>query len=179
MKTLIIQTSPIHTASTVLVNALYGMIPELSNMNAIGTWDCWDIHELNGDTFEESIKLKTPNDFQNIIVLKSHDVFLDYFMNKYSESYNIYFISSERREKNSPDYMIPDKYRNYDNLVIFDFEELNATTDYDVEDIGDCIYNKVSSLIKEIEFDKIGGVKRIRDMNKKYQEIKDMPFDYL
>lgn len=29
MKTLIIQTSPQHTASTFLVNAIYGMIPEL------------------------------------------------------------------------------------------------------------------------------------------------------
>ena len=29
MKLLIIQTSPFHTASTFLVNAIYGLIPEL------------------------------------------------------------------------------------------------------------------------------------------------------
>ena len=38
IKTLIIQTSPHHTASTLLVNAMYGLIPELSNKKIIGTW---------------------------------------------------------------------------------------------------------------------------------------------
>jgi hypothetical protein len=39
MKTLIIQTSPYHTASTFLVNAIYGLIPELVNTKIIGIWD--------------------------------------------------------------------------------------------------------------------------------------------
>ena len=39
MKTLIIQTSPYHTASTFLVNAIYGLIPELSNKKIIGIWN--------------------------------------------------------------------------------------------------------------------------------------------
>ena len=41
-KTLIIQTSPLHTASTVLVNGLYGMFPETSNMNVTYYEDCAD-----------------------------------------------------------------------------------------------------------------------------------------
>jgi len=38
MKLLIIQTSPKHTASTLLVNAIYGLIPELYNKKIIGIW---------------------------------------------------------------------------------------------------------------------------------------------
>ncbi len=38
MKILIIQTSPFHTASTFLVNAIYGIIPELLGKRIIGEW---------------------------------------------------------------------------------------------------------------------------------------------
>lgn len=36
MTILIIQTSPTHTASTLLVNALYGLIPELNDKKIMG-----------------------------------------------------------------------------------------------------------------------------------------------
>lgn len=64
MKTLIIQTSPTHTASTLLVNALYGLIPELSDKKIIGEWvDNW--------------QKKFETHFKDIIVLKSHVLNID------------------------------------------------------------------------------------------------------
>ena len=179
MKTLIIQTSPVHTASTVLVNGLYGMIPELSHMNVIGVWDCNDEYHCDEETFEDYIALNTPNDFEDIVVVKSHNTYLDYYMAKYSYHYDIYFVSSERKEKNVAEYMIPEEYRNYDNLILFDYEEINETEDYSVEDIVNCMYDKLSKTILNLNFSKSGGVDRIRGMNKRYQEIKDRPFDYL
>jgi hypothetical protein len=38
MKLLIIQTSPKHTSITLLVNDIYGLIPELYNKKIIGIW---------------------------------------------------------------------------------------------------------------------------------------------
>jgi len=171
MKTLIIQTSPIHTASTVLVNALYGMIPEISHMNAIGVWDCSDEYHCDEDTFEDYIALNTPNDFEEIVVLKSHNTYLDYYMIKYSYHYDIYFVSSERKAKDVAGYMFPEEYRNYENLILFDYEEINETEDYSIEDIVNCMYDKLSQTIPNINFSKSGGVDRIRGMNKSYQEI--------
>ena len=39
MRLLIIQTSPKHTASTFLTNALYDLIPELHDKKVIGMWN--------------------------------------------------------------------------------------------------------------------------------------------
>ena len=79
MKTLIIQTSPLHTASTFLVNAIYGIIPELFDKRII-------FNNVN-----ESL-------FKNIIAVKSHNINIDELINKYQKKYNLYFICSERRE---------------------------------------------------------------------------------
>ena len=176
--TLIIQTSPLHTASTVLVNGLYGMIPEISNMKVVYYQDCWDGNQIDEETWEMSLSLNTPNDFKNILVVKSHHTRLDYYLGKYGNSYDIYFVSSERKEKCSPEYMMPEKYRNYDNLIIFDYEEINESENHTVEDIISGMYDKLKPVITNVEFDKNGGVERIRGMNKRYEEIKDMPFDY-
>jgi hypothetical protein len=58
MKTMIIQTSPTHTASTFLVNAIYGLITELFDKKII-------FDELNKDT-----KISNYN-FDNIICFTS------------------------------------------------------------------------------------------------------------
>jgi hypothetical protein len=124
MKLLIIQTSPYHTASTFLVNAIYGLIPELFNKKIIGLWD---------NHFEKY--------FKDIIVIKSHDLLIDKVINKYNKQYKLVFICSERQKMN---YLIDKKYKSYDNVVVFDFDELNETSDNKLIQIVDNIYNKVS-----------------------------------
>ena len=105
MKTLIIQTSPMHTASTFLVNALYGLIPKLVDKKIICIWN---------DNFEKY--------FDDIIVIKCHDINIDELILQYSNTYKLYFICSERQEMN---YFIDNKYKLYNNVIIFDFIELN------------------------------------------------------
>ena len=159
MKLLIIQTSPCHTASTFLINAIYGLIPELFDKKIIGIWV---------DNFEEY--------FKNIIVVKNHNTNIDDLINKYNQKYKLVFICSERQEKN---YLMDQKYKTYDNVVIFDFNELNETTNYTLIQIIDNIYNKVQKVLPDIELNTTKCIERINLMNIRYDEIKDKPFSYI
>jgi len=159
MKLLIIQSSPTHTASTLLINAIYGLIPELFNKKIIGIWD------KNFETY-----------FENIIAIKSHDINIDELINKYNEEYKVVFICSERKEKV---YLIDEKYKTYDNVVIFDFNELNETTTNTLIEIVDNIYNKVTKILPDIELDTKKCIERIQLMNNRYEEIKEKPFSYI
>lgn len=158
MKTLILQTSPMHTASTLLVNALYGLIPELFNKKIIGVWD---------DHVETY--------FENILVIKNHNVNIDELMEKYKQ-YHVVFVCSERKEKN---YLIDEKYKTYENVVVFDFDELNETSTTTLDQIVDCIYNRVKKVLPDIKLDPVKCMKRIKLMNCRYEEIKNKPFDYI
>lgn len=186
MKLLIIQTSPMHTASTFLINAIYGLIPELFNKKIIGIWD------ENFETY-----------FENIIAVKNHDINIDGLINKYNTfrpteapshspscepsvlplaspsnntAYKVVFICSERKDKG---YLIDEKYKTYDNVAIFDFNELNETTTNTLIEIVDNIYNKVTKILPDMELDTKKCIERIQLMNNRYEEIKDLPFSYI
>lgn len=163
MKTLIIQTSPFHTASTFLINALYGLIPELSNKKIIGIWN---------ENYEDY--------FDNIICIKCHNTNIDELLNIYGDNYYLLFICSERKERN---YLIDEKYRYYDNTIIFDFNDLNETQENSIPQIIDNIFNHVNQQLNKldikIKLDKEKSINRIRLMNEKYEEIKNKPFSYI
>lgn len=167
MKTLIIQTSPYHTASTFLINAIYGLIPEISNQKIIGIWN-----EKFNDYFNG-----------NIICVKCHHTNIDELINLYNNNYKLIFICSERKEKN---YLIDDKYKNennYNNIITFDFQDLNETTENSLPEIVNNIYNKVTLLFNKlkinIQLNKDNCIDRINLMNKRYEEIKNKPFSYI
>ena len=157
MNKLIIQTSPMCTASTLLVNALYGLIPELS-----------DSH-INFSNFNENELNK------NIIVIKSHNLNIDEFIEKYKDNFEIYFICSERKEYNL---LIDEKYKLYDNVIVFSFEELNETEDNTIPNIINNIYTKIKDVVN-IDLNIESGIDRINRMNTCYNEIKDKQFDYI
>jgi len=159
MKLLIIQTSPKHTASTLLVNAIYGLIPELCNKQIIGIWD-----------------RNFASHFENIIVIKNHDTNIDRLIKCYEKNFKLVFICSERQEMN---YLIDEKYKKYDNVVVFDFNELNETPTNTLVNIVDNINNKVQCVLSDIKLDKTKCIERINLMNIKYEEIKTKPFNYV
>lgn len=162
---LIIQTSPMHTASTLLVNALYGIIEELKDKKIIGTW---------------SVDFK--DNFNNIIVLKSHDIDIDNLIEKYKNDYEVYFVCSERAEKNL---YIDSKYKLYNNVITFDYIELYDTSENTISNIISNIYTKVHKLLykytesNSIKLNKETGIQRIINMNIRYDEIKNMSFNYI
>lgn len=159
MKLLIIQTSPKHTASTLLVNAIYGLIPELFNKKIIGIWD-YDFESY----------------FENIICIKNHHTNIDELMNLYNKKYKLMFICSERQDLNL---FIDEKYKTYNNVVVFDFNELNETSDNSLTNIVDNIYNKFKHILSDVELDKTKCIERIKLMNIRYEEIKNKPFSHI
>ena len=159
MKLLIIQTSPCHTGSTLLVNALYGLIPECSNKKIIGLW---------AKDFEKN--------FENIIIVKCHNTNIDELIEKYNK-YKVVFVCSERPQKNK---LIDPKYKKYNNTIVFSYKELNETNNNSLVKIVDNIYKKVKKVLPEdIQLDKTKCIERINNMNIRYQKIKDKPFTYV
>jgi uncharacterized coiled-coil DUF342 family protein len=166
MKILIIQTSPPHTASTLLVNAVYGLISELSDKKIIYSDNIDNIINTNNE---------------NIMVIKTHDTNIDELNDKYNKKYNLVFICSERQEKN---YKIDEKYKSYKNVLIFDFDELNETINNTLTVIVDNLYNKINHLfielgLEDIKLDKTKCIERICAMNSRYEEIKYEPFSFV
>jgi FkbM family methyltransferase len=157
MKTLIIQTSPYRTASTLLVNALYGLIPALQKTKIIGFWD---------GNFEQY--------FGDVIVLKHHNVHIDQLILEYNK-YKLYFVCSERKDHGV---MIDRKFKFYSNVCVFDFNELNETPSNQVPNIIQNISAKLSVML-QMNLDVAGGVNRVNAMNVRYKEIYQYPFDYI
>lgn len=158
MKKLIIQTSPYHTASTFLINALYGLIPELNDKKII---------RIKDNQWEQY--------FDEIIVLKCHNINIDELIEKYKNNYELYFICSERIEKG---YIIDEKYKSYNNVIIFQFEELNESSTNNLYNIINNIYYKIKTILN-IKLNIESGIDRIIKMNNRYEEIKHNSFNYI
>lgn len=148
----IICCSPPGTASTVLSNATYGLICPNEPL---------DIGKGAGDIRKD--------------IIVTHDVDIDEWIKRLGPMFKLYFLVSERREH---DKTIQSKYYDYDNLYVFQFEELNETPTYSVDNIIETIYNR---LIGKLPFslNKETAVKRIKDMNAVYEKIKNEPFTYV
>ena len=161
---LIFQTSPLHTGSTILVNALYGLIEQLKYQPILGDWD-----DLEKRMIDES---------NNVLVIKSHNLDIDNIMEKYKDKYELFFICSQRPFKNK---FINQKYISYNNVIIFNFIELNETENNTIPQIIDTIYEKLYKLLcnYEIKLNKESGIERIINMNKRYEKIKHNNFDYI
>lgn len=151
MKYRVIQASPEHTGSTVLANALT------------------EIFDKGNAVFADDVSISNEN-----IVTKTHNIDLKYWKEKYSK-FDLYFFGSHRKDHR----MISDKYTCWENVVIFDYEELLETNNYSVLDICDNIYKKVSNLIKGIHISSVEDMaNRINNMNEVYKKIKEKPFSY-
>ena len=158
--TVIIQASPYHTASTLLINAIYGLIPFFKR------------HRIVCGEENDSFKLMK----NNLLIIKTHDLKFDNQIN-FLKKANIetFFICSERPNKN---YLIPEEYRKWESVIIFDYNELNETPENSIENIVDTIIGKIKGIFP-FELDKQGCITRISEMNARYNEIKDQPFEYI
>lgn len=151
----IIQASPPHTASTVLVNYLHGYL-----------------------TPEEPIHWED----DSYLIMKTHNVNIDKLIKKYSD-YKCYFVVSERNDSKEKA-MINQKYKKYDNVLIINYDEIKDTTNNDMlNNITNNLFAKFQNFIPintsvNKEEIKKNMSERIKNMNKKYEEIKNKPFSY-
>lgn len=152
----IIQTSPMHTASTFLTNVLYGLINKLYNQPV-----------------QESGKYHGPSD---ILVVKCHHTNIDDLISYYGKYYELYFVCSERRDKQL---FIDSKYKTYKNVAVFDFDELNETPSLSLNTIVKNVATKVKAMVPgPWGWSESHAIQRIRNMNKRYAEIRERPFTY-
>jgi hypothetical protein len=155
-KKLIFQTSPQHTGSTLFINMLYGILEDLHKLKIIGTWDKDYMNYFNKN---------------EIIVLKCHNTNIDELNEKYGKNYDVYFCCTERKEHK---YMIDKKYKSYKNVLVFEYKDLIETKENELENIVDYVYEKLNILLKDpnINYNTLTGIQRVRNMNKRYIEIK-------
>ena len=162
-KTIIIQCSPPHTGSTVLVNILYGLIHYNNPVIYIN---------FNNKPGYGIINNLLKND--NICIIKTHICNIDRLIN-HLNNYNLYFICSERDEK-----IINKKYLSYNNVLVLNYNELLEANSNSVRNIVENVSSKlISFLPSHINLDNEKAIQRINDMNNTYNLIKDKPFSYV
>ena len=84
---------------------------------------------------------------------------------------------SERKDKNK---LVNPKYKNYANVLIFQFEDLIVTKDQTMNNIIDNVYTKLNKLLcYSINMNNKTALKRIINMNNTYNQISDKPFSYI
>ena len=149
----IYQSSYFSTGSTLLTNLIYGFLdPDKST-----GW---------GKNFEEHICLKTHTVEMNTLLC--------------NKRYNIYIISSERRKKYPKNY-----YKNTDKVLIIKYDEILETENNTLKQICTNICKKfLNFLPNEVQMsiseeETINNmIKRIQNMNKKIEELKDKDFNH-
>jgi hypothetical protein len=169
MQTLIIQASFPRSASTLLVNALYGMIPGLQNEPV--AWHDFERSPLAAGNPAVRIATRAP-----VSIIKTHSMNIDAIYNAYKGSYNVFFVCSERAAHG---FRLEDRYRRYKNVVVFDYDELNERPDYDLPAIISRIHSKLAPMLGPIlQLNRSIAYERVADMNAYYKEIENLPFDY-
>lgn len=153
----IILACPVRTGSTLLMNALYGLLRPGCAGKFIGSSDSdWNIKE---------------ND-----IIKTH--ILDFNRwEQYSKQTNIkfYYISCERSDINH----IISRTQIPEDILIFQYEELLETKEYTLCDIVDNIFNKIKVFLPDTySLNKEACLERLIGMNKIVEILKDEPFSY-
>ena len=110
------------------------------------------------------------------MAIKTHNTNIDEITKLWGDKYNLFFICSERYEYNK---LIDPKYKLWDNVIVFEYNELNETVDNTLDSIVDNIYNKIFDKIPHLTMDKMTCKYRIDGMNLCYEEIKSKSFDYV
>jgi len=160
----IIQSSPSHTGSTLLVNLVHGfLLPDKPVM--------WD----------------TSTKIHKHLITKTHEPFvrpnesLNAMKERYSE-YELYFIMSERNDERFTK-IISDEYKADPNVLVIDYHKLLKTDNNSWENIIDYHFEQFTNFIpKELHPQKSEAEikqdmrKRVDLVNKTVLEYKDKPF---
>ena len=158
----IIQLSNPGSGSTVLSNLLMAFFQPYESLVFMG------FHHYNQDIVN------------NNIIIKTHDVMIDEWIKIFSDKYDLYFIISDR-----DDYDWNEHKKNKKNLFI-NYQEILESKVNPLPKISLNIFNKVNNFLpKEFmiynrrNISIQNGINRINNMNKRYLEIKNKPFEFV
>lgn len=153
----LIQTSPHGTGSTLLANIVTGLFHDKEAIHWI--------------SLKKSYGVKLKN-----FVTKVHKLDIDKWIEEQPSDLKLFFIVSEREKR------IDDKYRSYDNVVIFPYTKLLETDKNSIEEIVNHVHQKLCELLpdelsSQMQIDR--AIKRVKDMNEYYDTIKHKPMSFL
>ena len=121
----IIQSSPPHTGSTLLLNLIHGFISPQER-----------IHYANYNIFDELI--------HKFSIIKTHDLNIIDLENKYPQ-YKLFFVMSERNDRKVQK-EINNEYKKKSNVLVINYDKLLAT-DNSIKDVIDYIFNEFNNFI--------------------------------
>ena len=157
----IIQASPPGTGSTITLNLLHGLLcPACPIYIGPLSHKCAPQGSNSLDKF----------------VSKSHCVDYDKWEDAFGSRHKLYFLTTERDEKIS--------LNNRSNILIIPYEKILETKDYNLKNIVNYFYLACKDFLPQKFFTKNESdakkdmYKRIDDMNKLYERIKDKEFKY-
>ena len=157
----IIQTSYVHTGSTLLSNILYGFF-------------CCD-KPIQVQFMP--VASQTDELTKNLIV-KSHYLGIRRWIHSYNQ-FDMFFVLSERDQK------YPPHFYNMNKILIIDYKTLLESNSNPVEAIVENVYNKIRDFLPPKFFEpysenimKKNAIRRVKTMNALYENIKNKGFSY-
>jgi hypothetical protein len=154
----IIQSSPIHTGSTLLLNLIHGFISPNEEIH-------WDTHKL----------------IHNFLITKTHDTNINEIEKKYPK-YKLFFIMSERNDSKVKS-EINNEYKKKTNVLVINYDKLLETNDNSIKNIIDYTFNEFNNFIpnelkqnKDDNLIKADMEKRIKIVNEQVELMKNRPF---
>jgi|GEM_PF-4102015 hypothetical protein len=158
----IIQSSPPHTGSTLLLNLIHGFISPQER-----------IHYANYNIFDELI--------HKFSIIKTHDLNIIDLENKYPQ-YKLFFVMSERNDRKVQK-EINNEYKKKSNVLVINYDKLLAT-DNSIKDVIDYIFNEFNNFIpNELKPNKDDNLikddmgNRMKIVNETVEKMKDEPFE--
>jgi hypothetical protein len=155
MKTLIVQASFPRSASTLLVNILYGLIVGLEDQAVI--WN--DFRNYYGPAITASVT-----------VFKTHETNLADLDFLLSKKYNTFFVCSERGRT------FDDRSRSLSNVAVLDYNDLNNVP---VPEVCERVHAVVSDMVPAMPLSIPNCIGRVEAMNRRSEEIADLPFSFV
>ena len=144
----IIQSSPIHTGSTLLLNLIHGYLSP-----------------------DEEIHYNTERLIDKFLITKTHNTNVKYWIDKYPQ-YKLFFIMSERNDSKVKR-MINSEYRQYPNVLIINYDKFVVSDNNSQENVINYIFNKLNDFLpKELKPNKDDNLIKI-DIEKRFNIVNE------
>jgi hypothetical protein len=157
----IIQTSYVHTGSTLLSNILYGF------------FCCDKPIQVQFMPIPSQTEKLTKN-----LIVKSHYLGIRRWIHSYNQ-FDMFFVLSERDQK------YPPHFYNMNKILIIDYNTLLESDSNPVEAIVENVYKKIRDFLPPKFFEpysenimKKNAIRRVKTMNALYENIKNKGFSY-
>ena len=154
----IIQSSPPHTGSTLLLNLIHGFISP-----------------------QEEIHYDTETLIDKFLITKTHNTNIEFWEKTYPQ-YKLFFIMSERNDSKIVS-KINNEYKKKSNVLVINYDKLLETNNNSIKNIVDYLFNEFNNFIpKELKPNKDDDLikddmeKRVKKVNETVKLMKDKPF---